>query len=63
MCYTVKALSVGVSPSGKAKDFDSFTRWFKSSYPCQKNDKFRQKFVVFLACPIGFEPTTFRVGV
>lgn len=26
---------VGVSPSGKAPDFDSGIRWFKSSYPCQ----------------------------
>ena len=26
---------IGVSPSGKAPDFDSGIRWFKSSYPCQ----------------------------
>ena len=25
--------SIGVSPSGKAQDFDSCIRWFKSSYP------------------------------
>ena len=27
--------AVGVSPSGKAPDFDSGIRWFESSYPCQ----------------------------
>ena len=26
---------IGVSPSGKAQDFDSCIRWFKSSYPSQ----------------------------
>ena len=26
---------LGVSPSGKATDFDSVMRWFKSSHPCQ----------------------------
>ena len=26
-------LLIGVSPSGKAPDFDSGIRWFKSSYP------------------------------
>ena len=26
----------GVSPSGKARDFDSLTRKFKSCYPCQQ---------------------------
>lgn len=25
---------IGVSPSGKASDFDSVMRWFESSYPC-----------------------------
>ena len=25
---------IGVSPSGKAWDFDSHMRWFESSYPC-----------------------------
>ena len=25
----------GVSPSGKATDFDSVIRWFESTYPCQ----------------------------
>ena len=27
---------LGVSPSGKAQDFDFCIRWFKSSYPCQE---------------------------
>ena len=27
---------IGVSPSGKAKDFDSFIRKFESCYPCQQ---------------------------
>ena len=31
---------IGVSPSGKAKDFDSFTRKFKSCYPCQQKTHF-----------------------
>ena len=26
---------IGVSPSGKARDFDSLIRWFESSHPCQ----------------------------
>ena len=26
---------IGVSPSGKARDFDSLSRWFESSHPCQ----------------------------
>ena len=34
LCYNVKA-NTGVSPSGKAKDFDSFIRKFESCYPCQ----------------------------
>ena len=29
--------NIGVSPSGKAQDFDSCIRWFKSIYPSQKN--------------------------
>ena len=33
----IKDLHKGVSPSGKATDFDSVIRWFKSSYPCQLN--------------------------
>lgn len=28
-------LHTGVQPSGKARDFDSLTRWFESSHPCQ----------------------------
>ena len=31
----ITTLSLGVSPSGKAPDFDSGTRKFKSCYPCQ----------------------------
>ena len=31
---------IGVSPSGKAKDFDSFIRKFESCYPCQKTTNF-----------------------
>ena len=27
--------SIGASPSGKARDFDSLTRWFESSRPSQ----------------------------
>ena len=41
----------GVSPSGKAPDFDSVIRWFESSHPSQKNDNLRQKVVVFLSNP------------
>ena len=29
-------LDIGVSPSGKAYDFDSYIRRFKSCYPCSK---------------------------
>ena len=28
-------ITVGVSPSGKATDFDSVMRWFDPSHPCQ----------------------------
>ena len=31
---------IGVSPSGKAKDFDSFIRKFESCYPCQNSEIF-----------------------
>ena len=30
-------INIGVSPSGKAQDFDSCIRWFKSSYPSQRS--------------------------
>ena len=44
LCYNnsanEKIIFKGVSPSGKAKDFDSFIRWFKSSYPCQQKTHF-----------------------
>ena len=35
-CWEDRKLPVmiGVSPSGKAWDFDSHMRWFESSYPC-----------------------------
>ena len=32
---TTLYLSTGVSPSGKATDFDSVMRWFDPSHPCQ----------------------------
>ena len=32
-------LSIGASPSGKARDFDSLIRWFESSRPCQRPAK------------------------
>ena len=28
------AINIGHSPSGKARDFDSRIRWFKSNMPC-----------------------------
>ena len=34
-------LSIGASPSGKARDFDSLTRWFESSRPSQKQARLR----------------------
>ncbi len=43
--------NLGVSPSGKAKDFDSFIRKFESCYPCQKTTSFSGSlsFFYFLA--------------
>ncbi len=38
----IKIFYNGVSPSGKAQDFDSCIRWFKSSYPSHR--KFRRNF-------------------
>ena len=35
--------SIGASPSGKARDFDSLIRWFESSRPSQANQR-RQRF-------------------
>ena len=35
-CPDPLARSIGASPSGKARDFDSLTRWFESSRPSQK---------------------------
>ena len=34
--YTPTKTDIGVSPSGKAQDFDSCIRRFKSCHPCQK---------------------------
>ena len=31
----VHPINIGISPSGKATDFDSVMRRFKSCYPCQ----------------------------
>lgn len=28
-------MDLGMSPRGKAQDFDSCIRWFKSGHPCQ----------------------------
>ena len=50
--WNCKSGSIGVSPSGKAHDFDSCIRWFKSSYPCQYGS---------LAQPV--EHLTFNQGV
>ena len=36
-------LFLGASPSGKATDFDSVMRWFKSSRPCQQQSNFLHK--------------------
>ena len=33
--HPIHSITVGVSPSGKASDFDSDIRVFKSRYPCQ----------------------------
>ena len=52
LCYNDSATKIGVSPSGKAKDFDSFIRWFKSSYPCQTKPLFRE----WLCCLAGVTP-------
>ena len=34
--YNIVVTQIGVSPSGKARDFDSLIRKFESCYPCQK---------------------------
>ena len=38
--FRLHKIQIGVSPSGKAQDFDSSIRWFKSSYPCQQKTHF-----------------------
>ena len=45
-------LYVGVSPSGKARDFDSRTRRFKSCHPSHKNSS-NDEFLFMLTA--GFE--------
>ena len=39
---TKNKIPIGVSPSGKATDFDSVMRWFEPSHPSQKNDSLAQ---------------------
>ena len=36
MWYNIKSQNIGMSPSGKALDFDSSIRQFKSGHPSQK---------------------------
>ena len=36
MWYNIKSQNIGMSPSGKALDFDSIIRQFKSGHPSQK---------------------------
>jgi hypothetical protein len=48
-------LFAGVSPSGKATDFDSVIRWFDSTYPCQKNKaEAKESFGFFVAIPSSY---------
>ena len=35
-CATILMFDIGMSPSGKAQDFDSCIRWFEPSHPSQK---------------------------
>ena len=50
---------IGLSPSGKAQDFDSCMRWFESSYPSQK--KASRKTCFFLSNPKDWYGITRRV--
>ena len=60
--YAVRRIwYIGVSPSGKARDFDSLIRWFESNYPSQ--EKSTASAVLFSVkcfawrCPVGSEAT------
>ena len=45
----VKLNNIGMSPSGKALDFDSSIRQFKSGHPSQKSESLG--FRIFHLCP------------
>ena len=46
---------IGVSPSGKASDFDSDIQWFKSIKPCQFNNNYKETYriYIFSVIPVG----------
>ena len=56
-CWEDRKLPVmiGVSPSGKAWDFDSHMRWFESSYPCHFIKKDRANLPVHLLIYLDIE--------
>ena len=57
-------LLIGVSPSGKARDFDSLIRWFESSHPCHDLPKLLSKLTIIYA-PVAqsAEHLPFKQGV
>ena len=59
MWYNIKVENIGMSPSGKALDFDSSIRQFKSGHPSQK--KASRKTCFFLSNPKDWYVITRRV--
>ena len=58
-------LIIGVSPSGKARDFDSLMRWFESSYPsytCRRGGIGRRAGLK-IQCPQGRAGSTPAAGI
>ena len=49
---------IGVSPSGKARDFDSLIRKFKSCYPCQKKASRKTCFFLIQAAGLVYHRRT-----
>ncbi len=58
--------NIGVSPSGKARDFDSLMRWFESSYPsstiCRRGGIGRRAGLK-IQCPQGRAGSTPAAGI
>ncbi len=58
-CATIPVFDIGMSPSGKAQDFDSCIRWFEPSHPSQQKSTLRRAFLL-AGMAIRFSPVAVR---